>query len=92
MVEISTVNRYFGDSVLQWDWWEYGTTKPEVETGSAKSKMAASEPELIISLLVDEIETKSQRLNLHFRGQAIQWKKLRDCTTNRKWKIKDGGL
>ena len=63
-----------------------------METGSVKSKMAAFEPEPLISPLVDEIETKSQRLNVHFRGQAIQRKKLGDCTTNRKWKIQDGGL
>ena len=45
------------------------------QTGSGKSKMAASKPEILLSRLVDEIETKSQRLNLHFRGQAIQRKK-----------------
>ena len=44
----------------------------EVETGSVKFKMAASEPESFISRLVDETETKSQRLNLHFRGQTLQ--------------------
>ena len=44
-------------------------TKPEVE----KSKMAAAETELFISQLVDEIETKFQRLNLYFRGPAIEW-------------------
>ena len=51
----------------------YGTTKPEVETGSVKSKMVASEPEPLISTLVDEIEKKSQRLKLHSRSAAIQW-------------------
>ena len=66
MVEISTVNRYFGDSVLQLHWCECGITNPKVEIGSVKSKIAASEPEPLISRLVDEIETKSERLNLHF--------------------------
>ena len=42
------------------------------QTGSGKSKMAASKPEILLSRLVDEIETKSQRLNLHLRRHAIQ--------------------
>jgi len=43
------------------------------ETGSGKSKMAAIELEVLIYQLVDKIETRFQRLNLSFRGPAIQW-------------------
>ena len=43
------------------------------QTGSGKSKMAASKPEVLISRLIDEIETRSQRPKLHFRNQAIEW-------------------
>ena len=75
-------------SACGWDKNEISTAKPTFsrwsnprglrgilcnQTGSGKSKMAASSLELLISRLVGEIETKSQRLNLHFRGQAIQW-------------------
>ena len=48
-----------------------------MDIANVKSKME----ELLISLLVDEIETKSQRLNLHFRGQAIQGDYKEYCTT-----------
>jgi len=34
--------------------------------GSGKSNLAASQPKILISQLLDEIETKYQRLNLHF--------------------------
>ena len=40
--------------------------------GSDKCKMAAPKPEIPISLVPGEIETKFQRLNLHFRGPAIE--------------------
>jgi len=36
------------------------------QTGSVKSNMAASKPEILISQLLDEIETKFRRLDLHF--------------------------
>jgi len=36
------------------------------ETGSGKHKMATSEMELVICQLLDEIETKFRRLDLHF--------------------------
>ena len=44
-VEISTANLYHWVQFSNWTSKKYGTTKPEVETGSVKSKMAASEPE-----------------------------------------------
>jgi hypothetical protein len=43
------------------------------QTGNAEFRKAASKPEQLMYGLIDEIETKSQRLNLHFRGHAIQW-------------------
>ena len=43
------------------------------QTGSRNCNMAASEPEMPISQLPGEIETKFQRLNQHFRGPAIEW-------------------
>jgi len=41
--------------------------------GIGKPKMATSEMELVICQLLDEIETKFRRLNLHFRGPAFEW-------------------
>src|SRR5664279_3558025 len=41
--------------------------------GSRKSKMAAGKPEVLISQLSDNIETRFQRLPPHFRGLATQW-------------------
>ena len=43
------------------------------QTGCGKLNMAASKPEIRISQLPGEIETKFQRLNLHFRGPAVEW-------------------
>ena len=43
------------------------------QTGCGKSKMAATKPEIPISQLPGEIETKLQRLNLLIRGPAIEW-------------------
>ena len=42
------------------------------QTGCGKSKMAATKPEIPLSQLPGEIETKFRRLNLHFRGPAIE--------------------
>ena len=42
------------------------------QTGCGKSNMAASKPEIPISQFAGETETKFQRLNLHFRGPAIE--------------------
>jgi hypothetical protein len=41
-------------------------------TGSEKSNMAASKPEVPISQLVDKIGTKFQRVCLCFRGPAFR--------------------
>ena len=60
--------RILSDQNRKWDV-QYGG----LQTGSKKSKMAVSKPEISISQLPDEIETKFQRLNLHFRGPAIEW-------------------
>jgi len=43
------------------------------QTGSGKSNMAAFKPEILISQLLDEIETKFRRLHLHFCGPAFEW-------------------
>jgi hypothetical protein len=51
------------------------------ETGSGKPKMATSEMELVISQLLDEIETKFRRLDLHFRGPAFEWHEFKYCPT-----------
>ena len=42
------------------------------QTGYGKSNMAAPKPEIPISQLPGEIETKFQWQNLHFRGPAIE--------------------
>ena len=42
-------------------------------TGSAKSKMAAIKPEVMISQLVDELATKFQRLHPSSKGPAFKW-------------------
>ena len=42
------------------------------KTGSGKSNMAASKPDILIYQLPDEIEAKFRRLDIHFRGQAFQ--------------------
>jgi imidazoleglycerol phosphate synthase glutamine amidotransferase subunit HisH len=47
--------------------------KVSIYTGSGKSNMAAFKPKISISQLLDEIETKFQRLNLHFRVPQMQW-------------------
>src|SRR5664279_961535 len=52
-----------------------------VVAGSRKSKMAASKPDILISQLLDKIETKFQRLTLHFRDPATQWGWLKYCAT-----------
>jgi len=49
------------------------------KTGSGKPKMATSEMELVICQLLDEIETKFRRLDLHFRGPALEWDKFKYC-------------
>jgi len=43
------------------------------QTGSEKSNMAASKPEILISQLLDEIETKFPRSHLHFGDPAFEW-------------------
>jgi len=47
------------------------------QTGSGKSNMA----EILISQLLDEIETKFWRLHLHFRGPAVEWDRFKYCST-----------
>jgi len=51
------------------------------QTGSKKSNIAAFQPEVLLSKLVDKIGTKVQRLYTCFRGQAIQWNYQKLCTT-----------
>jgi len=51
------------------------------ETGSGKPKMATSEMELVICQLLDDIETKFRRLDLHFQGPAFEWDKCKYCPT-----------
>jgi len=53
------------------------------ETGSGKPKMATSEMELVICQLLDEIETRFRRLDLHFRGPAFEWVKCKYCPINK---------
>jgi len=43
------------------------------QTESGKSNMAASKPEILISQLSDEIETKLQWLKLCFHGPAFEF-------------------
>jgi len=43
--------------------------------------MAASKPEILISQLLDEIETKFRLLDLHFRGAAFEWDEFKYCPT-----------
>ena len=50
-------------------------------TGCGKSNMAASKPEIPMSQLPGEIETKFQRLNLHFPNPAIEWDYCKYCPT-----------
>ena len=91
-LRIGTVNI----SACRWDRNEISTAKPTFsgsgnptglrrilcnQTGSGNYKMAASKPEVLISQLVDKIQTKSQRLNLHFRGPTVQWDWRQYCTT-----------
>ena len=95
IVASTTGTTYSSACSRRWDKNEISTAKPTFsrwsnprglrgilwdQTGSGKSKMAASLEllifqwvKLLISRLVGEIETKSQWRNLHFRGQAIQW-------------------
>ena len=51
------------------------------QTGCGKFNMAASEPEIPTSQLPSGIETKFQRLNLHFRGPAFEWDWCKYCPT-----------
>jgi len=46
-------------------------------TESGKSNMAASKPKILISQLLDEIETKFRRLDLHFRDPAFEWDRFK---------------
>jgi len=41
--------------------------------------MAASKPQILISQLLDEIETKFRRLDLHFRGAAFEGDESKFC-------------
>ena len=52
-------------------------TEPEV----GNPRWRPPKPEILIFRLVDETETESQRLNLHFRSQAIQWDLGEYCAT-----------
>jgi len=49
------------------------------ETGSGKPKMATSEMELVIRQLLEKIETKFRRLDLHFRDPAVEWDEFKYC-------------
>jgi len=51
------------------------------ETGSGKPKMATSEMELVIYRLLDKIQSKFRRLDLHFQGPAFEWDKFKYCPT-----------
>jgi len=51
------------------------------KTGHGKPKMATSKMELVICQLLDDIETKFRRLDLHFRGPAFEWDKSKNCLT-----------
>ena len=48
--------------------------------GSWKFKMAAGKPEILISRLSDEIETRSQRLDPGIRGSGTQWRHRGYCS------------
>ena len=77
----------FRGSVIQWKQWRCCATK-RGETGSGKSKMAASKLEIHLSPHVQKIATKFQRLylcfrGLCFRGPAIQWEWCQCRTTKR---------
>ena len=43
------------------------------QAGCGKYNIAASKPKIPVSHVQGEIATKFQRLNLHFRGPAIEW-------------------
>ena len=66
--EISTATSIFWGPAIQQKDLEYCTTEPKVEN----PRWRPPKPELLISRLVGNTETKSQRLNLHYRGPAIQ--------------------
>jgi len=51
------------------------------ETGSGNPKMMTSEMERIICQLLDEMETKFRRLDLHFRGAAFEYDESKYCPT-----------
>ena len=61
----------------QWKYTECCATKPEV----GNRRWRPPKPEVLISQLVDEIETKFQRLHPCFRGSVIQWKYYECCLT-----------
>ena len=48
-------------------------------TGSAKSKMAATKPEVTTYELVDKLATKFQRFHLCFKGSAFKWDERQYC-------------
>jgi len=65
------------------------------ETGSGKPKMANYEMELVICQLLDKIEAKFRRLDLHLRGPAFEWDKFKYCQTkpevdNPIWQLQTG--
>jgi hypothetical protein len=49
------------------------------QTGSQKSNMAAAKPEVLISQVLDKVDTKFQMLHPHFRGPASQWSCHQHC-------------
>jgi len=59
-------------------------------TGSAKSKMAATKPEVTISQFVDKLATKFQWLHLSFRVQHSNETSDNTVQVNQKCEIQDG--
>ena len=53
-------------------------------TGSGKSKVAASKPDIGSAQLAHKITTKFKRQYLCFLGLAMQWELCQCCTANRK--------
>ena len=49
------------------------------KTASQKSNMAAAKQEVLISQVLDEIETKFQMVHPHFWGPAFQWSGCQHC-------------
>jgi len=68
---------HFRGAAFEWDEFKYCPTKPEVDNPIWQPQ----KPEILISQLLDEIETKFRRLDLHFRGAAFEWDEFKYCPT-----------